>query len=93
MYEAMAMGKAVVATRTEAQVGLGVLKEGETGLFVEPGDVKGWRDRINHLCNHPEEAKRMGQRARTLVDEGLNMESYVQEMVRIVESVAAKEGK
>ena len=91
MYEAMAMGKAVVATRTEGQRGLDVLQQGKTGLFVEPGDVDGWREAISYLESHPKEAMKMGQRARALVEEGLNMDGYVGEMMKIVDSVVAEE--
>lgn len=90
MYEAMAMGKAVVTTRSEGQTALGILKEGETGFYVAPGDVQAWREVIQLLCGHPEEALRMGQRARAVVEEGLNLDSYVRHMVSIVQSLAAE---
>ncbi len=90
IYEAMAMGKAVVATRTAGQEMLGIVREGETGMLVEPGDVQGWRRAVTYLLGHPEEAARMGRRARSLVEEGLSMEGYVREMVSVVESVAAE---
>ena len=41
MLEAMAMGKAVIATRTTGQTD--VIIDGENGLTVAPGDVDGWR--------------------------------------------------
>ena len=91
MYEAMAMGKAVVATRTAGQVELDILKDGETGLFVDPGDVQGWCEAIKYLCSHPKEAIQMGQRARSIVEESLNMDTYVQDMVEIVQSLATRE--
>ena len=47
ILEAMAMGKAVIATRTTGQTD--VLIDGETGLYVAPGDVAGWRDAITRL--------------------------------------------
>ena len=82
---AMAMGKAVVATRSEGQVGLGVVEDGKTGLFVEPGDVQGWRDAIQFMCDNPEEVARRGQRAREVVENGLNLDTYIQDMVDIVQ--------
>lgn len=90
-YEAMAMGKAVVATRSEGQVGLGVVEEGKTGLFVDPGDVQGWRAAIQFMLEKPEEVARMGQRARETVENGLNLDTYIQDVVDIVHSVAAEE--
>ena len=91
IYEAMAMGKAVVATRTEGQAGLKLLRDQETGIFVEPGDVEGWRSAISYLCTHPEIAEKMGKRARTLVEDGLNLETYVKHMVRIIKSVSGED--
>lgn len=89
MYEAMAMGKAVIATRTEGQEALNIVTEGETGYYVRPGDVQGWREIIAHLCNHPEEALRMGRQAREMVEHRLNMDTYVQQMVAMVNSLVA----
>src|SRR5690606_2844144 len=43
VYEAMSMGKAIIATRTRGLAGLGVMEEGETCLLVDPGDVEGWK--------------------------------------------------
>lgn len=91
MYEAMAMGKAVVTTRSQGQTALGILREGETGYYVAPGDVLGWREVIQHLFKDPEQASRMGQRARAVVEEGLNLDSYVRDMVSTVQSLAAEE--
>ncbi len=87
IYEAMAMGKAVVVTRTEGQAGLELVKENETGLYVPPGDVQAWREAIEYLLSHPEDAMRMGQNARRVVEERLNMDNYVREMVAIVRSL------
>lgn len=90
VYEAMAMGKAVVVTRTHGQHALSVVRDGETGYYVAPGDVRGWRERIEHLLAHPEEAIAMGQRARAAVEAGLNMDTYVQEMAGLVRAVAGE---
>lgn len=92
MYEAMAMGKAVVATKTEGQIALEVMRDGETGLYVPEGDAAAWQGAIRHLCDHPETAAQMGQKARAAVESGLNMDAYVQDMVAIVRSVAAESG-
>lgn len=90
LYEAMAMGKVVVATRTEGQEGLDVLQEGETGFYIAPQDVDGWRNAITYLCDHPKEAIQMGQRARALVEERWNLDTYTRDMVDIISSVTAE---
>jgi len=86
LYEAMAMGKAVIATKTEGLRELDVIREGETGIFVEPGDVSGWRDAASHLSANPAEAARMGRNARAVVAQGLNQDTFVQEFTKVVRS-------
>jgi glycosyltransferase involved in cell wall biosynthesis len=90
MYEAMAMGKAVIATRTQAHRDGDILREKETGLFVPPGDVSALREAILRLWSSPEEARRMGWNARRVVEAGLNHETYVRTMVEIVRQVACE---
>ena len=84
VYEAMAMGKAVVVTRTKGQTALGLVREGETGFYVPEGDVNAWREAITYLTDHPEEALEMGRRARDVVEQGLNLRQYVEDMVGLV---------
>ncbi len=60
--EAFAAGTAVIASR---HGGLGALvRDGETGLLVEPGDADALADALRWAESHPEEMKRMGQAAR-----------------------------
>lgn len=60
LLEAMAMGRPVVITRTEGQVD--VVRQGETGLYVPPGDPAAMRAAIERLLSDPIAAERMGQR-------------------------------
>jgi glycosyltransferase involved in cell wall biosynthesis len=87
LYEAMAMGKAILVTRTAGQEGLGVVREGENGFFVPPGDVQAWRRLITYLLDRPEEAIRMGERSRAIVEGGLNLFRYVDEMAKLARSL------
>lgn len=64
--EAMAMGKAVITTRTAALTSL--FRDGEAGMFVAPGDVAAWRAAIQYLLDHPDEAARMGDAGRASVE-------------------------
>jgi glycosyltransferase involved in cell wall biosynthesis len=88
IYEAMSMGKAVVATETHGEKALSLVREGETGMFFQPGDVKRLREIIQDLLNDPEKARRMGRAARAEVESGLNLDHYLQEMVSIVRGIA-----
>lgn len=91
MYEAMAMGKAVVATRTDGQAALELIREGETGYYLAPGDTGQWRSTIQYLLAHQAEAAGMGRRNRAIVEGGLNMDAYVRDMMAVVQSLAVEE--
>ncbi len=84
VYEAMAMGKPVIVTRTRGQAAMKMIDHGETGFYVEPGDVQGWREAISYLNAHPDEAMRMGQNARRVVEDGLNLDTFVNDFVAVV---------
>lgn len=62
LFEYMAVGKAIVASRL-GQIG-DVLAHNETALLVEPGDVKELCDAILRLANDPELSSRIGNTAR-----------------------------
>jgi glycosyltransferase involved in cell wall biosynthesis len=93
MYEAMAMGKAVIATRTAAHRYGDIVRDGETGLLVPPGDVKALREAIIRLHEDPAEARRLGANGRRVVEGGLNHDVYLRDMVRICREVGAELGK
>src|SRR5439155_1150132 len=57
MYEAMAMGKAVIATRTRAHRDGDIVRDGETGLLVPPGDPGALREAIVRLHTDPAAAR------------------------------------
>jgi glycosyltransferase involved in cell wall biosynthesis len=62
IFEYMAMGKGIVASRL-GQIGE-VLVDGETALLVQPGDVEELRAAILRLVESEELRKRLGTRAR-----------------------------
>jgi len=85
LLEAMAMGKAVIITRTPGQSD--VVVEGETGLYVPPADPGALRKAIQYLLAHPAEAERMGANGRRLLEEQMSLDKYVQRLERIVNQV------
>jgi glycosyltransferase involved in cell wall biosynthesis len=91
-YEAMAMGKAVIATRTRALRGGDLVRDGETGILVPPGDVAALRAAILRLHNDRAEARRLGANARRVVEAGLNHERYIADMVGVVREVGQEIG-
>lgn len=74
LTEAMAMGKAIVMTRSD-YVGVDLEREG-IGLWVEQGDVDGWRRAIAYLLDNPKETSEMGRRARLLAERRFNLEQF-----------------
>ncbi len=80
--EAMAMGKAVVTTRARGQVDL--VREGETGLYVPPGDPGALRKAIAYLLENPDEAERMGRAGRALAERELTLDGWVSTVARLV---------
>lgn len=91
IYESLAMGKPVVVTRTVGQGALEIIREGETGFYTEPGDVRRWREIIQYLCDNPTIAERMGRAARAVVENGMNMDTYVRDVAAIVRDTAGAE--
>jgi glycosyltransferase involved in cell wall biosynthesis len=66
VLEAMAWGRPVIASRTGGVPEL--VRDGEEGLLVPPGDKRSLRDAFARLAGAPEEAERMGRRGRERVE-------------------------
>jgi glycosyltransferase involved in cell wall biosynthesis len=66
IFEYMAMGKGIVASRL-GQIGE-VLVETETALLVEPGEVVQLRDAIVELVENGELRRRLGLKAREVAE-------------------------
>ena len=79
ILEAMAMGKAVVATRTSGQTD--VIVDGENGLSVAPGDVGGWRRAITRLREDDRLRERLGRNARRWVEENATLDRWAGRIV------------
>ncbi len=82
LTEAMAMGRAVVITRTRGQ--FDVLEDGVQGLYVPPGDPGRLRAAIVHLLSHPGEAARMGRAGRALVERRHSLDAYVERLAGLL---------
>jgi glycosyltransferase involved in cell wall biosynthesis len=85
ILEAMAMGKAVICTRTRGQVD--VLQDGRTGIFVRPGDPKAMREAIQYLWEHPDVADKMGRAGRKYVEENHTLDEFVVNVKELVQTV------
>lgn len=83
ILEAMAMGKAVICSRTDGQ--RDVIIEGKTGVFVPQGDPLALREAIMHFWNHPEIADRMGREGRKLIEEKFTWDQFVDNIKQAAE--------
>jgi glycosyltransferase involved in cell wall biosynthesis len=92
ILEAMAMGKAVVCTRTTGQTD--VVIDGVTGLYVPPGDPMALRAVIQHLVDNPHEARRMGRAGRRLCVQEMDVDRYAERLARCIHvSGSARQGR
>lgn len=82
ILEMMAMGKCVIATRTRGQTD--TIVDGETGVYVPPSDPAALRAAILRMLKNPEEAARIGQRARRFVEEHAGLDRFVQRIAGAV---------
>jgi glycosyltransferase involved in cell wall biosynthesis len=88
ILESMAMGKAVICSRTTGQVD--AIEEGKTGIFVPQGDAKSLRDAIVYLWNNPEVAVRMGEEGRKYIEQHHTLDKFCNDVRAVVENVAGR---
>jgi len=85
VLEAMAMAKPLIISRTRGITDYVV--HNETGLYVSPGDAAELRDTVLSLWGQANELKRLGTNARQTVEECMNLDIYVDQVVRIVRKI------
>ncbi len=81
--EAMAHGKPVVASAVGGLLDL--VRHGETGLLVPPGDAAGLREGLHWLLGDADLRRRMGEAARERAREHLSWERATAETLRAYE--------
>jgi glycosyltransferase involved in cell wall biosynthesis len=81
LVEAMAYELPCVATRIGGHDE--VLAVPGTGVLVAPGSAEDLAGAIEHLLDHPEEARAMGIAARSMVEERFDIERMVRELLSI----------
>jgi glycosyltransferase involved in cell wall biosynthesis len=86
--EAMAHGKPIVGSQGEGIAG--IVTHGETGLLVPPRSVDAIEEALLWLLDHPVEAERMGQRARSLVERQYTWEHNACRVKEIYEEILAQ---
>jgi glycosyltransferase involved in cell wall biosynthesis len=88
LLEAIAMGRPVVMTRNNLSRYVMDIEAAGIGLWVETGDVQGWEKALSYLINHPAEAMQMGQRARQLAEQSLNLEVFSSQVATVLQSLS-----
>ena len=87
VLEAMAMGKAVVVSATAAQ--RDIVKNGETGVWVAPGDPQALKVVLTRLLNDDGERKRLGGNARRAAESLFSLDVYTKTLAHHISEVAA----
>jgi glycosyltransferase involved in cell wall biosynthesis len=82
ILEMMSMGKCVIATRTRGQTD--TIADGQTGIYVPPGDPDALRKAIQRLLSDPAEAARIGAAARRFIEERAGLDHFVQRIAAAV---------
>ena len=88
VVEALALGLPILCTRNP-QMPMDIESEG-CGFWIEPKDVKGWKEKLRYIANHPEEAKAMGKRSRALAVQYYNVEQCGKEVAKILKNTKEK---
>ena len=87
VLEAMASGTPVLASRIDGLPE--VVRDGETGFLVEPGDVTELHDRLALLLADPALAARMGRRGREVVLEQFTWDACARRCLAAYEELLA----
>ena len=86
ILEAMAMGKAVIASKTRGQ--RDVIEDGVTGIYVPPGDPAAMRRAINDLLASPERAATIGANARKAVEARMSLTLWADRIAQVIRDTA-----
>ena len=87
LFEAMAMGKPVVATRATGT--LDYVRDGENGLRVEPGDAPALAQAVNRLLQDSARARRLADAALADCRKTWNAETHAARKLEAIRSLAA----
>lgn len=88
LFEYMASGKAIVATRI-GQIAE-VIEEGNNGLLFDPDEPKELFDKLRLLIESPEMREKIGQNAREKAEREWNWNRVAEKMIDVFEQVLQK---
>jgi glycosyltransferase involved in cell wall biosynthesis len=87
ILEAMAMGKAVIASRTRGQ--RDVIEDGVNGIYVPPGDPQALRRAITDLLHSPERRAQLGANARRTIENTMSLDLWTERIAAVVQTTKA----
>jgi glycosyltransferase involved in cell wall biosynthesis len=82
ILEMMAMGKCVVASKTEGQTD--TIVDGVTGVYVPPGDSAALRSAIEGLLANPDRIRDIGRAARQFIEKEAGLDLFVERIKHAV---------
>ncbi len=85
VIEAMASGKAIIATKTKALSSY--IQDGKNGVFVPKHDVKAMQKAIRDLYNNENKRKFLGKNARDFVVKNADAEIYARELSKFLKKI------
>ena len=85
VIESFALGKPAIGARIGSIPEL--VKNHETGLTFEPGNVEDLREKIGYMVSNPEKVIEMGKNARRFVEQELNAEKHYERLIAIYKLV------
>lgn len=90
LVEAMAMGKAVIATKAAGTVDY--IIDGETGLFVEAGNIDNLKAKIIYLEQDPSEMERLGKNAMKYAEEMFSEQAFAKRFTALLDEMLGDDG-
>jgi glycosyltransferase involved in cell wall biosynthesis len=84
--QAMSCARAVVLTRTRGWWGEDILVDGDNCVLVRPGDTEGLRRAIAELWHDPERCRRLGGRARAIVERWFGEDRFAESLAGLLSS-------
>jgi glycosyltransferase involved in cell wall biosynthesis len=85
LMDALGIGKPVIMTK-HPLIDLDIEAEG-IGFWVEPGDVEGWKAAIHFFERNEDASIKMGNKAKRLVQEGMNSRFFASQVMDVFEKV------
>jgi glycosyltransferase involved in cell wall biosynthesis len=86
LLEAMAMGKAVVATRVDGT--REIVRSGDNGLLVEPGNITALTSALIEMSRDPSFRKKLGQKAQQTVQDEFNASDMTRRIEKIYQDLS-----